>query len=736
MEFIEKLPLVKLHYLLSLKFSEYKQYDKSSAKNDEERKNNFEKMRKFCESFIKANGEIKRLYKFTGNNNWGTHAEGSGRLFADGAGIQGLPRKIRGFLLDGLTTDIDMVNAHPVILRYLCRLHNIKHDELDFYIENRDVILSEFPDRDSGKTLFLKATNDDKLNKKEKNLKFKAYDKEMKEIQKIITKLTCYEHIVADVPSNRLYNWYGSAINRIMCFFENKILQVIISELNRFKKNICAPMFDGLLLYGDAGNELKEILEDKINSEFSGLNMKLSFKEHAKDIVMPDSFRIPEAKPTLNETRTFEKVAAEFEKHHCKIINKAVFVIESECNNIVLSKQQLKTSYEHMTYEKTNKDGDIIKENFINAWLINNPSQRCFNDVGVYPPGFECPENHFNLWRHFAMENINEFEQKPDELAIILNHIKILCGNEESVFEYFIKWIAQMIQCPGVKSICPTLISNEGAGKGTLLKLLGKMLGDDKVYETTSPSRDVWGDFNGRMCNTFLINLNELSKKETVECEGRIKALITDPKLTINNKGINQYDIQSFHRFIITTNNSEPINTSKTDRRKLIIRSSDEKCGDKEYFSKLHLMLEDINVVKTCYEYFKSIPDVNNFNYIPMPETEYQSNLKELSESPIEQWLRDFTIENHKKESVELLGIESFTLFNEWLTERKIPYDINCVKLGVRLANMKISGIKKGRKTKKGDTKIYDITELKKHFKIGALVEFNNDKSELDDDDM
>jgi hypothetical protein len=294
MEFVERIPLLKLNYLLSLKFSEYKQYDKSSAKNDDERKTNFEKMRKFCESFIKANGEIKRLYKFTGNNNWGNDNDGSGRLFADGNGIQGLPKKIRGFLLDGITTDIDMVNAHPVILRYLCRLHNIEHSELDFYIENRDTILSEFADRETGKTLFLKATNDDKLNKKEKNAKFKAYDKEMKDIQKIITKLTCYKDIVADVPSNKLYNWYGSAVNRIMCFYENKILQVIICELNKLDVEICAPMFDGLLFYGSGNSNLLQCLEEKINSQFNGLNMKLSFKEHSKDIAMPDDFKIPE----------------------------------------------------------------------------------------------------------------------------------------------------------------------------------------------------------------------------------------------------------------------------------------------------------------------------------------------------------------------------------------------------------------------------------------------------------
>ena len=191
-----------------------------------------------------------------------------------------------------------------------------------------------------------------------------------------------------------------------------------------------------------------------------------------------------------------------------------------------------------------------------------------------------------------------------------------------------------MIQYPAVKSICPVLISKEGAGKGTLLTLLTQMLGNNKVMDTTQPSRDVWGDFNGKMSQSFLVNLNELSKSEMVEAEGKFKGLVTDAKLTINNKGVNQYDIISYHRFIITTNKEEPINTTFDDRRNLIIRSSDEMIGNKEYFNKLNEMLEDVNVVKTCYEYFKQIPNMDKFKSLPMPKTEYQNNLKELLVSP------------------------------------------------------------------------------------------------------
>jgi len=171
------------------------------------------------------------------------------------------------------------------------------------------------------------------------------------------------------------------------------------------------------------------------------------------------------------------------------------------------------------------------------------------------------------------------FEYKEDALNFILNHIKILCNNQVDVFNYFICWIAQMIQYPEVKTIIPTLVSREGSGKETLMDLFKRMLGTEKVLETTTPSRDVFGDFNGMMANRFLVNFNKLSKKEMENADGSFKALITDPTMVINTKGVNQYVIKSYHRFITTFNpdKNDPITTHNGDRRNLIIHCSDEK---------------------------------------------------------------------------------------------------------------------------------------------------------------
>jgi hypothetical protein len=422
---------------------------------------------------------------------------------------------------------------------------------------------------------------------------------------------------------------------------------------------------------------------------------------------------------------SWKTVSETFEQTHCKIINKSTFIKIKNNEVFVMSRPQLKTSYENMVYRTKGKKGKYKLENFIDAWTRNNPQQKCYDDIGIYPTGITCPTNIFNMWTPFAMEiSKSEYVEKKEALMKILDHIKILCGNDESIAQYVTDWIAQMIQYPAVKTTCLTFISKQGAGKTFLIKFLRVLLGNSKVFETTAPSRDVWGDFNGRMCNTFLINLNELSKKETVESEGRIKGLITDPFLTINNKGVNQYDIQSYHRFIITTNKMEPFNTSKDDRRNLIVRSSDEKCGDKEYFTELHKLLDDFDVMKTCYEYFKSITNMDAFTKQSIPVSNHQENLKELSMCPIEQWLKHFTEENFNKKEVELYGIDACNLFKEWWKTQNddTPYSITPLKLGVRINNLNIDGIEKGKHTSKGDTKIYNIDKLKKYFNIGLLI--------------
>jgi len=580
------------------------------ALNNDERRVKYDMLIGYTKALIKCKGEISRIYSFTEKNPSGV----GGRLYS-GNSLQGLAKQFRGFLCDKIITDIDMKNAHPTIARYICKLNGFACPQLEYYINNREEVLSQFGA--DGKDKFLCALNNDKVNKKETNQFLRDFDKECKEIQKLITGLSEYKYIVDSVPESRIHNWLGSAFNRIMCVYENKILQSLIGILNKKEIEVCALCFDGLLMYGDHYDDIELIkeIESTISAEYVGLNMKWAFKQHYSDLCLPDGWE-PAPEMKISVGRDYESVKRQFEETHLLISNKAVFIRQTETDNIIMTKTQLITSNERISYDALIKD-EIQSKCFVLDWLKDGENRMKY-DMAVYPPDIQCPDSVFNLWRPFAMERVESCQKDENAISIIRGHIKILCGNDQVVADYLELWIAQMIQFPSVKSICPTLISNEGAGKGTLMRLFERMLGGEKILQTTKPSQNVWGNFNGQMKNAFLVNLDELSKKEGEGADGYIKGLITEPKMTINEKGIIPYEIASYHRFLITTNNEDPVKTSKDDRRKLIIRASDELIGNRDYFDKMYAMLEDENAVKSIYEYFKGLPGADKFSNVPI----------------------------------------------------------------------------------------------------------------------
>ena len=72
---------------------------------------------------------------------------GKGRRYAEGSlSQQNFKRAIRHTLCYDTKLDIDMKNAHPVILSQYCSKNKINCDELNDYVLNRDIRLKEVMD--------------------------------------------------------------------------------------------------------------------------------------------------------------------------------------------------------------------------------------------------------------------------------------------------------------------------------------------------------------------------------------------------------------------------------------------------------------------------------------------------------------------------------------------------------------------------------------------------------------
>ena len=127
---------------------------------------------------------------------------------------------------------------------------------------------------------------------------------------------------------------------------------------------------------------------------------------------------------------------------------------------------------------------------------------------------------------------------------------------------------------------------------------------------------------------------------------------------------------------MVTTNKTDPVRIKPDNRRFFVIRSSDELIGDenKPYFTALHKLINDVNVVKTCYEYFINLKGLEHFMAIPVPVTEYQTDMQESAISPVRKWLYDFVCEKITEKDVAVKNLSKyfFDRFNNWCQEGKI----------------------------------------------------------------
>ena len=414
-------------------------------------------------------------------------------------------------------------------------------------------------------------------------------------------------------------------------------------------------------------------------------------------------------------TGEYEIRKTEFELTHCKIVNRQLYVKIVDHKVALWSVKDLQHSMLHLP--------PVGKRTFFQAWT-SDPNIRLYDDVGLFPPPLTCPSNIFNMWTGFTLERVTEWTHDQDGLDRVRAHLLIMCGNEPAVADYMEQWIGQALQFPATKTISPCLISKQGAGKGSLIDVMRRLFGDAKVFETSKPAKDVWGPFNGLMQDAFIVNLDEISKKDTLEAQGVIKALITNKALTINRKGIDAYNVDSYHRFISTTNSEDPMPTSEDDRRMLIVRSSDELVGNKAYFKAFHERISDNDVAKTCFEYFRTLPGLEDFGSIKIPVTAYQTNLKELSKSPLELFMKDFTFEHHDNDRIELSSADVYSAYRGWCRDNMPDFKmITSQQLGVRIKNSPIAGIEKGHHTRSGETRVFDIARLKKYFEISDVAD-------------
>ena len=607
-----------------------------------------------------------------------------GRMVSDS--MMGIPRDIRGFVCVSqdsqkpILTDLDMDNCHCVILQWQCKRHGITCDALSEYIANRqkhkeELMESTGKSKDDVKSMFLAAVNSqNEMERWEKNLTifFIKFDKECKEIQQAFLRLTEYRHILpyAEKAANEKLeakkaerrrdrkttngltaNVAGSFINLILCTWENRFLGVACRAIASMGLEVNVNNFDGMMIRGDhypKGDQptvrddvICPALEQALLEEFK-ITMGWSMKRHSTGLVYSDDgLRLP-----------YSKLAELWLKRICRVGSEYVLELTdgstvtqtarnladrlgAETAKCLLVGPGAQTWYSH-TFADT---------------LCRDPAMRTYEKADMYPDPSECPPNVYNRWKPMPCESWDVTQANPESenVATFRNLVLILADRDDKVAAFVELWIAHMLQHPSRKpNAWLIFMSEQGAGKGTLVCIIARLVGSAKVKKVGNVERSLLGAYNDVVRDAFLVVLDEAKGKHLFDGGDELKNMITESTVTVHEKYMSAQEIRSYARWMVTVQ-PRSVPTKKGDRRGVISRCSDELCVKE---GQQHL--KDVNHwIDESHEKFKPqfIPDIHAylmtlkpptvFQSDELPQTEVQRELQAANADVFESWVAD-----------------------------------------------------------------------------------------------
>jgi hypothetical protein len=192
----------------------------------------------------------------------------------------------------------------------------------------------------------------------------------------------------------------------------------------------------------------------------------------------------------------------------------------------------------------------------------------CQHDRMVYRPGSRSGTLNIDGSRCFNVYDGANIEPvkggSPDTWLEFLEHL-IPDADERHLA---MKWIATLIARPDIRMRYGMLLISEtqGVGKNTLGNILRVQLGTGNV-SFPSDTSVVENPFNGWAARKRLIFVSEFYKGESRKPYDKLKSLITDDVIEVNEKGVNQYEIDNVATVIACSNSLEALHLDDEDRR-------------------------------------------------------------------------------------------------------------------------------------------------------------------------
>lgn len=345
-------------------------------------------------------------------------------------------------------------------------------------------------------------------------------------------------------------------------------------------------------------------------------------------------------------------------------------------------------------------------------WILEKWSNqtKCYIDTCV---DFANPGKSYVSLNLFTGYSVKPLDSNKD-IRLIYKHIKdVLCSGDLTAYNYFLDWIAHMLQKPQeIVGTAPVFIGEQGGGKGVIIEnLLGRIVGRDH-FLATGHAENYTDKFNSQLEGKLLINIDEASFSGNHGEISVLKRLIGNESILVTRKGLEGYTTDNRARLIFSSNHNQPVKVEKSNRRYFVLETSDDWVYTskkhtpeeiKKYFNLLTKLIDD-GAEQFLYDMLSR--PIDGFNRFQAPETSKEQELKAEAVSGVEDWfyaclfdrisdeynwMKDVNLKTHGKiKSSDLIDLYSkYNSHDKYMTSTKFGREIGQL-FGVKSKPFKI----------------------------------------------
>ena len=306
----------------------------------------------------------------------------------------------------------------------------------------------------------------------------------------------------------------------------------------------------------------------------------------------------------------------------------------------------------------------------------------------------------YNIWRQSGVE------PKAGDVAPFIEHMAYLFPDEVER-GYVLDYMALLVQRPAEKINFALLVrGRQGTGKSWLGLLLERIIGSPNVVRPNNS--EVTSNWTAWTEGAQLAVIEELMALGRLEVSNRLKPIITDTTLRIEDKGCKLYSIPNRLNLLAFTNHDDALPIERHDRRWLVVFSSAVP-KEPSYYDQIFSFLEGYGPSAVKQWLMERAVSLRAKGVAPL--TRGKEQMRRSSMGEMEQYLLDLVAECACPFDFDLVGLNDVVA--------ALPEDIrrrtkNYRTHAVQFLRDELQAVEQGRYTK-GDRHSGNLWSLRDH---------------------